>query len=347
MLRVTVMAPHSSTHPSEDWLVLTGTPLCALRDAIFCLATANAAAVDAFQAASTPAPRGRGRRAAQRHGPGAAEASQATKLAKPSAYFYFEGVFYNDERDPAARDYSLPVRQACAYVCTFTAWRGASRCAEQRPVCAGRRRAKFPMACACRSAELRAPPHPPPGAQSTAIQSTVFEAAPMQTATWGDVWMKMGPLSPGLFCHQGGCEHLVVVAEARRFDPEIDAPRLEDYPCRVREPTFLQKRNCYVRWKGCTRSIMIADCVARLRTTLAFSLQVCEKAPAQWVTHEDKEAADSPFFWCHNCYKSMHYNYDGDPVYSDYRVLPYTQDYHSVNAALAGTGGFRRKISFR
>lgn len=39
--------------------------------------------------------------------------SDRLKMSRPSAFFYIEGVFYSDRRDPKSLDLSAPIREFC------------------------------------------------------------------------------------------------------------------------------------------------------------------------------------------------------------------------------------------
>ena len=49
--------------------------------------------------------------------------------------------------------------------------------------------------------------------------------------------------------------------------------------------------------------------------------------PAAKVTYDDQQAPHSPYFWCEECFKSMHYDKEGDARYTDYIVFPYTYEH--------------------
>jgi len=48
------------------------------------------------------------------------------------------------------------------------------------------------------------------------------------------------------------------------------------------------------------------------------------------VTYEDKNVPHTPFFWCNECFKLMHYDAEGQALYTDFRVFPYTHDYQPM-----------------
>lgn len=190
------------------------------------------------------------------------------ELVKPSAYFYFEGTFYIDRRDANAQDLSQPLR-------SYLAAQG-----------------------------IAAPPHPAPShhGQQRAM-TTSFSVASMEHTRIEDLYLRIGSSVPGLYCHLGGCEHLVVVDDVRLYDAQVDPPMLSQYPYRIRVPsgTLLTRRQC----------------------------EACGYRAARKVTYDDRNAPYTPFFWCDECFRMMHYDADGHVLYTDFKVFPYTHDYQS------------------
>ncbi len=197
-------------------------------------------------------------------------------LAKPSAYFYLEGTFYVDNRVTGARDLSEGIRE---YL---------------------------------KQTGVVAPPHPGPGpaARPLGPLTTEFSVAKIEERVFEDVWVRMGPSAPGLYCHQGGCEHLVTVRDVRAHDPRVDPPLRGQYPFRVAFPeaALAQKRKC----------------------------EACGVRLAAKVTHGDPCAPATPFFWCSDCFLQMHYDAEGRALFTNYKVFPYQADYAPLTAQERG-----------
>jgi len=94
-----------------------------------------------------------------------------------------------------------------------------------------------------------------------------------------------------LFCHQGGCEHLVT------FDQVEATPSCKDssvYPIQVFQGKSELKK-CYI----------------------------CNIHTARKVTHGDHLAPDDPCFFCEICYRQLHYSEKGDLLYDDFEQYDY------------------------
>lgn len=55
-----------------------------------------------------------------------------------------------------------------------------------------------------------------------------------------------GPPPPSPVGLQGGCEHVLTLADVRRFDPGCDPPFVSQYPLQLSGPSYLQQRACEV-----------------------------------------------------------------------------------------------------
>ncbi|PSC69390.1 snRNA-activating complex subunit-like isoform X2 [Micractinium conductrix] len=196
------------------------------------------------------------------------------QLKKPSAYFYIEGTFYNDLRHPEAADYSEPIRR-------YNREQGAE-----------------------------APPHPPPGSARTDVLTTEFSAARMERTRFDELWLRVGAGAANLYCHQGGCEHLLSFLDIRLYDPSCDPQLRRHYPFRLTHPQHMHMRDC----------------------------EVCGTHAARRVSYEDRAAPHTPFFWCEDCFNLMHCDEQGNLLDGDLKVVPYTQE-HAAGAMQGQTAG--------
>ncbi|KAL4855237.1 snRNA-activating protein complex subunit [Chlorella vulgaris] len=258
VLHVCLHIPQAHHLVSEEWLVLGSTCLAELRDRLSCVGDKNALAMELEENAKR-----------QREG------QAPLCFARPSAYFYIEGTFYNDLRQPGAADYSAPILQYN------------------------------------REHGVQAPPHPLPGSRRTDVLTTgecaflqlrlKFSSARMEATRFADLWLRLGAAAANLYCHQGGCEHLLTFQDVRLFDGSCDPPLRRQYPFRITPPQQLMMRDC----------------------------EVCGCRVAKRVTYDDRAAPHTPFFWCEECFVSMHYDHQasaapGRALYTDFRVFPYT-----------------------
>ena len=202
-------------------------------------------------------------------------------LSKPWAYFYIEGTFYVDKRSPDTTDLSEGIRSHL------------------------------------RKNGISAPLHPIPSPASRPLGSftTDFTTASMHETAFEDIWVRLGSGAAGLYCHQGGCEHLIVFQDVRAYDTSIDPQYVHQYPVKVRNPgvKLSRKRQC----------------------------EACALRPAHKVTQGDRSAPHTPYFWCKECFGQMHYDEEGKALYTDYKVFPYHMDYLTV---IMHEKNFRRKV---
>jgi hypothetical protein len=196
-------------------------------------------------------------------------------LSQPSSYFYIEGSFFIDTRG------------------------NTSSTSDTNDISEGIRRY-------LKQVDVRAPPHPVPGPASRPLGpfTTDYSVASMEERVFEDLWVRLGVGAAGLFCHQGGCEHLLVFLDVRAHDPAIDPPLMSQYPYKIADPgaAVRRKREC----------------------------EACGLKFARKVTYEDRSAPHTPYFWCEDCYGAMHYDENGTALYTDFRVFPYEADYNPM-----------------
>lgn len=156
-----------------------------------------------------------------------------------SAFFVFEGVFYNDMRYPDCRDLS----------------RNTIEWSESRDRGYGK-----------------------------------FQSTRMEDFTFNDLCIKIG--YPYLYCHQGDCEHVIVISDIRLIHHDDCLDRTL-YPLQTKKHWF------------CTRRCSI-----------------CHIYTAKWVTNEDSLAPDDPCFFCDVCFRMLHYDTEGNKL-GEFLAYPY------------------------
>lgn len=92
VLRLSVHLSQSPSYVSEEWLVLGSTPLCDLRDAIYCLMDENVRSVDTYY-----------------NNMREQQGSDRRNIYDQGAYFYIEGTFFEDRRHDPEEDLSRPI----------------------------------------------------------------------------------------------------------------------------------------------------------------------------------------------------------------------------------------------
>ncbi|XP_059512610.1 snRNA-activating protein complex subunit 3 isoform X2 [Myotis daubentonii] len=156
-----------------------------------------------------------------------------------SAFFYFEGTFYNDRRYPECRDLSR----------TIIEWSEAHDRGYGK-----------------------------------------FKTAKMEDFTFNDLNIKLG--FPYLYCHQGDCEHVVVITDIRLVHRDDCLDRTL-YPLLIKKH-WLWTRKCFV----------------------------CKMYTARWVTNNDSFAPDDPCFFCDACFRMLHYDSEGNKL-GEFLAYPY------------------------
>ena len=56
----------------------------------------------------------------------------------------------------------------------------------------------------------------------------------MARVCWNEIGLRIGPAAKNVFCHQGCCEHLLVVKDVRSRHPD-DPSHLNSYPYLIQE----------------------------------------------------------------------------------------------------------------
>ncbi|KAG7486803.1 hypothetical protein JOB18_038969 [Solea senegalensis] len=146
-----------------------------------------------------------------------------------SAFFFFEGVFYNDTRFPECKDMSM----------TIIEWAKARN---------------FPP----------------------------YSQAVMEDTRLVDLKLKVG--FPYLYCHQGDCEHLVIVTDVR-LTHETDCLNKKLYPLLIHK-----------------HRISTQKCA------------VCHVFIGRWLTTKDRLAPSDPCLFCDKCFRMLHYDAEGNKL---------------------------------
>ncbi|XP_050013427.1 snRNA-activating protein complex subunit 3 [Alexandromys fortis] len=117
-----------------------------------------------------------------------------------------------------------------------------------------------------------------------------FQTARMEDFTFNDLNIKLG--FPYLYCHQGDCEHVVVITDIRlaHHDDCLDRTL---YPLLTKKH-WLWTRKCFV----------------------------CKMYTARWVTNNDTFAPEDPCFFCDVCFRMLHYDSEGNKL-GEFLAYPY------------------------
>ncbi|XP_058551285.1 snRNA-activating protein complex subunit 3 isoform X2 [Panthera onca] len=210
---------HKEHKPYQTMLVLGSQKLTELRDSICCVSDLQIGGE--FSNTPDQAP------------------EHISKDLYKSAFFYFEGTFYNDKRYPECRDLSR----------TIIEW-----------------------------------------SESHDRGYGKFQTAKMEDFTFNDLYIKLG--FPYLYCHQGDCEHVVVITDIRLVHRDDCLDRTL-YPLLIKKH-WLWTRKCFV----------------------------CKMYTARWVTNNDSFAPEDPCFFCDVCFRMLHYDSEGNKL-GEFLAYPY------------------------
>ncbi|XP_004838374.2 snRNA-activating protein complex subunit 3 [Heterocephalus glaber] len=224
ILSVNILYPiifhkHKEHKPYQTVLVLGSQKLTELRDAICCVSDLQIGGE--FSNTPDQAP------------------EHISRDLYKSAFFYFEGAFYNDKRYPECRDLSR----------TIIEWSEAHDRGYGK-----------------------------------------FQTARMEDFTFNDLNIKLG--FPYLYCHQGDCEHVVVITDIRLVHHDDCLDRTL-YPLLIKKH-WLWTRKCFV----------------------------CKMYTARWVTNNDSFAPEDPCFFCDVCFRMLHYDSEGNKL-GEFLAYPY------------------------
>ncbi|XP_012876212.1 PREDICTED: snRNA-activating protein complex subunit 3 [Dipodomys ordii] len=224
ILSVNILYPiifqkHKEHKPFQTMLVLGSQKLTELRDSICCVSDLQIGGE--FSNTPDQAP------------------EHISKDLYKSAFFYFEGTFYNDKRYPECRDLSR----------TIIEW-----------------------------------------SESHDRGYGKLHTARMEDFTFNDLKIKLG--FPYLYCHQGDCEHVIVITDIRLVHHD-DCLDRKLYPLLTKKH-WLWTRKCFV----------------------------CKMYTARWVTNNDSFAPEDPCFFCDVCFRMLHYDSAGNKL-GEFLAYPY------------------------
>ncbi|NXU48041.1 SNPC3 protein, partial [Turnix velox] len=206
-----IFQKHKVHKPYQTVLVLGSQKLTELRDSISCVSDLQIGGEFSSQPDQAP--------------------EHISKDLYKSAFFYFEGIFYNDKRYPECRDLSR----------TIVEW-----------------------------------------SESHDRGYGILQSVKMEDYMFNDLSLKIG--FPYLFCHQGNCEHIIIITDIRLIHHD-DCLDKNLYPLQIKKH-WLCTRKCFV----------------------------CKMYTARWVTNNDSLAPEDPCFFCDVCFRMLHYDAEGNKL---------------------------------
>lgn len=127
-----------------------------------------------------------------------------------------------------------------------------------------------------------------------------FQADSMDKTTFKSLKLSLGERY--LYYHNKKCEHIIIFTDIRSYNKVSDKKYIESYP----DITFLS-------YNPINKS---GEDICRM-------CNICDYLPAKHVTVGDKYSGEYVCYFCDNCYKSLHYDENGDLLYDDF-------DYYSL-----------------
>ncbi|TMS23346.1 snRNA-activating protein complex subunit 3 [Larimichthys crocea] len=117
-----------------------------------------------------------------------------------------------------------------------------------------------------------------------------YTQAKMEDTRFVDLTIKVG--FPYLYCHQGDCEHLVIITDIR-LTHKSDCLDKKLYPLLIRKDRLLTQK--------CT---------------------VCHLFIGRWFTTNDQYAPSDPCLFCDKCFRALHYDAAGNKL-GEFLAYPY------------------------
>ena len=137
----------------------------------------------------------------------------------PSGFFFINGTFYDDTRDPKAIRYSKNVLQFIEHK---------------------QGQGKSAVAALSRGEEKDRIER----MASTGLDHK-FKRATMEDVTFASLELKLGSGHPYVYCHQGCCEHRLAFVDLRLVHPTLDKQLVCEYPRTVYQK-FERRHKCMV-----------------------------------------------------------------------------------------------------
>ncbi|XP_045877654.1 snRNA-activating protein complex subunit 3 isoform X1 [Meles meles] len=263
ILSVNILYPvifhkHKEHKPYQTMLVLGSQKLTELRDSICCVSDLQIGGE--FSNTPDQAP------------------EHISKDLYKSAFFYFEGTFYNDKRYPECRDLSRNQTLRTVALKDKDTFRVLGFYMYQ------------PLRFYLKVETVQFIGTIIEWSESHDRGYGKFQTARMEDFTFNDLFIKLG--FPYLYCHQGDCEHVIVITDIRlaHCDDCLDRTL---YPLLTKKH-WLWTRKCFV----------------------------CKMYTARWVTNNDSFAPEDPCFFCDVCFRMLHYDSEGNKL-GEFLAYPY------------------------
>ncbi|KAL1208441.1 snRNA-activating protein complex subunit [Cardamine amara subsp. amara] len=186
----------------------------------------------------------------------------------PSGYFLIEDVFHNDLRNPSATDCSKPILDWL--------WNSKDEALKK-------------WECIL-TGELQ-PKQKAILGEAKSMDLPRFRTAEMQLTRFCDLRFRLG--ASYLYCHQGGCKHMIVIRDMRLSHPE-DTQSRAAYPIKFRSK--LKFRKC----------------------------SVCNIRRASKIAVDDKWAKENPCYFCDYCFELLHS--EEGPLKRDFPFYDYVHE---------------------
>lgn len=118
---------------------------------------------------------------------------------------------------------------------------------------------------------------------------------PLDGLRWTDNGVQIRLFEPYAFCHDGFCQHFLVIKQLRLAN-QLDLERLQTIHVKLVSKLKDRRKPC----------------------------RICEQFNASIITVDDRLAPDNPCLFCQTCFEALHFDEKGFLIFTDFKVYPLT-----------------------
>lgn len=115
----------------------------------------------------------------------------------------------------------------------------------------------------------------------------------MSDTLFADLSIRLG--SHYLYVHSGNCEHTIIFTQIRMYSQLYDINYVLAYPIKIKQHKF-NRQIC----------------------------NICNYCVANYIVYNDLLLTYNPAYLCTLCHQNLHYDKDGNQLYTDYQIYPYS-----------------------
>lgn len=118
---------------------------------------------------------------------------------------------------------------------------------------------------------------------------------PLKGLCWLDEGVQIRLFEPYALCHDGICQHFMVVKQLRLANQQ-DIDRLESIQMKLVSKMKDRRKPC----------------------------RICDQFSSTIVTVDDRLAPDNPCSFCQTCFEALHFDDKGSLIFTDFKIYPST-----------------------